>query len=78
MKTARFVVAVLFLSSAAMAQNKGMGPLPPGKPAGVRQADGAANEVPWLIVTAVVSLAGGLLLFKGTSTAAAAAPATTS
>ena len=70
MKTARFVVAALLLSSAAMAQDKDMGPLPPGKPAGVKRANGADNEVPWLIVTAVVSLVGGYILF-GHNTAAA-------
>ena len=78
MKTARFVVAALFFSSAAMAQDKAIGPLPPGNPAGVRQADGATEEVPWLIVTAVVSLAGGLLLFKGTTAATTPVATTTS
>jgi hypothetical protein len=76
-KTARFILAAIFLSSAAMAQDKDTGPLPPAKPAGVKQADGADDEVPWLIVTSVVSLAGGLLLFRGHSTATVA-PATTS
>ena len=61
-----------------MAQDKGVGPLPPGKPAGVKQADGADDEVPWLIVTAVVSLAGGLLLFSYKTAATTPVTTTTS
>jgi hypothetical protein len=58
-----------------MAQDTGTGPLPPAKPAGVKRANGSDDEVPWLITTAIVSLAGGLLLFGHNGTAA---PATTS
>ena len=77
MKTARFIVAALLLSSAAMAQDKGVGPLPPGKPAGVKQADGADDEVPWLIVTAIVSGVGGYILLGHKKGTAAPAPTTT-
>ena len=61
-----------------MAQDKGLGPLPPGKPAGVKKANGADDEVPWLIVTAVVSLVGGYLLFQSHAAVTAAPVATTS
>jgi len=61
-----------------MAQDKGIGPLPPGKPAGVKQADGSDDEVPWLIVTAGVSLVGGFLLFNYKTAAATPVATTTS
>ncbi len=48
-------------------------PLPPGKPAGVKQA--TINEAPYLIGAAVVATVAGLLLF---STSNASSTPTTS
>ena len=73
-----FLTAALLLSSSAMAQDKATGPLPPGKPAGVKQASSVDDEVPWLLVTAVVSLAGGFLLLHHNTPTGAAAPVSTS
>jgi hypothetical protein len=71
MKTiARWLLALGLTFSAAMAQD---GPLPPGKPAGVKQA--SINETPYLVGAAVVATVAGLLLFK-TSNASSASSTT--
>jgi hypothetical protein len=67
------VAAAFLLASPAMAQDQAPGPLPPGKPAGVKQAE--INEVPYLLITAVGTLVLGFaVLHYGTSSSA---PATT-
>jgi hypothetical protein len=54
-----WLLALGLTCTAAMAQDA---PLPPGKPAGVKQA--SINETPYLVGAAVVATVAGLLLFK--------------
>ena len=77
MKTSSILLAALLLSSSAMAQGNAQGPLPPGKPAGVKQASGSDDEVPWILVTIVGTVALGVLVLKPFSSNTPAAATTT-
>ena len=77
MKTISFVLAALFLSSSVMAQEAPLAPLPPGKPAGVKQANGSDQEAPYLLAAVGVSVILGVTLFKFGKTSTTAAPTTT-
>ncbi|HEY0265937.1 MAG TPA: hypothetical protein VGC16_04245 [Rhizomicrobium sp.] len=73
----RFVtVATFLLGALSGAAADPVGPLPPGKPAGVRPA--AINEAPYLVGAAALATALGLLLFDTTSNNASAPTGTSS
>jgi hypothetical protein len=66
------LAAAMLAATPGLAQPVESGPLAPGRPAGVRQAE--INEVPFLIVTGVVTMVLGILvLYPHSSSTAPAA-----